>query len=271
MDCYEVEIIKDGRYVYIIIPFNTKEVFNRPKGTIYISGTINDIPYRSKLISRGNGVQIIIIDRKLQKVLGFCGTSMNVQMTITEDNIVTYVSESQNLIKNCSLNILSCISTRRSIRGYTNQPIAEEQMNTILDAGFCAPSAQNKRPWHFIIIRNKGQLFSLSETNIKGEMIQHSNCCIVVCGDRILQGINELLIEDCSAATQNILLAAHGLGIGAVWCGIVQNSDWKKHIITQLKLPESIIPIAVISLGYPDEIKTAKNRFELSKVHNEVW
>lgn len=68
-----------------------------------------------------------------------------------------------------------------------------------------------------------------------------------------------------------MLLASHSLGIGAVWCGIIQNSDWKKQIVTQFKLPESIIPISVISLGYTKEIKTSENRFDLSKIHNEIW
>ncbi len=271
MISYEVEIIKDGRSVYITIPFNAKENFNKPKGSIYIKGTINDISYRNKLISKGNGIQIILIDKKLQKMLGYCGTNMKVQLTIAEDNIISHGKETQNLIENCKFDVISAISTRRSIREYTEQTITDEQINTILNAGFCAPSAKNKRPWDFIVVKNKDQLMKLSKTNNNGKMIQHANCCIIVCGDKVLQGTKELLIADCSASTQNMVLASHGLGIGAVWCGIIQNSDWRKQIVTQFKLPESIIPISVISLGYPKEIKTSENRFDLSKVHNEIW
>lgn len=271
MISYEVEVIKDGRYVYIAIPFNAKEIFNKPKGTIYVKGTINNISYRSKLLSKGNGVQIMIVDKKLQKLLGYCGKDMKVQLTITEDNFVSDITETQSLIEKSKLDVLSAISTRRSIREYTEQTITDEQLNTILNAGFCAPSAKNKRPWHFIVIKDKDQLMQLSKTNIYGKMIQHANCCIIVCGDKVLQGINELLIADCSASTQNMLLASHGLGIGAVWCGVIQNSDWAKQIVTQFKLPELITPISVISLGYPKEIKTSENRFDLSKVHNESW
>lgn len=218
-----------------------------------------------------NGVQIIIIDKKLQTLLGYCGTNMKVRLTITEDNIISDVTETQSLIENCKLDVLSAISTRRSIREYTEQTITDEQLNTILNAGFCSPSAKNKRPWNFIVIKNKDQLMKLSKTNINGKTIKHANCCIIVCGDKILQGTKELLIADCSASTQNMLLASHGLGIGAVWCGIIQNSDWKKQIVTLFKLPESIVPISVISLGYPKEIKTSENRFDLSKIHNEIW
>lgn len=271
MISYEVELIKDGRIVYIKVPFNAKETFNKPKGTIYVKGTINCISYRSRLISKGNGVQIIIIDKKLQKLLGYCDTNMIVQLTIAEDNIISDITEPQSLIGNCKLDVLSVISTRRSIREYTEQTITDEQINTILNAGFCAPSAKNKRPWNFIVIKNKDRLMELSKTNNNCKMIQHANCCIIVCGDKVLQGIRELLIADCSASTQNMLLASHGLGIGAVWCGIVQNSEWRKQIVAQFKLPESIIPISVISLGYPKETKISETRFDLSKVHNEIW
>lgn len=271
MISYEVEMIKDGRSVYIRIPFNAKEIFNRPKGNIYVKGTINNISYRNKLISKGNGIQIILIDKKLQKLLDYDGTNMKVQLTIAEDNIISDGTEAQNLIENCKFDVLSAISTRRSIREYTEQTITYEQINTILNAGFCAPSAKNKRPWNFIVIKNKDKLMELSKTNNNGKMIQNANCCIIVCGDKILQGTKELLIADCSASTQNMLLASHGMGIGAVWCGIIQNSEWRKQIVAQFKLPESIIPISVISLGYPKEIKTSENRFDLSKVHNEIW
>jgi hypothetical protein len=169
MNCYDIEMIKVERNVYITLPFNAKEVFNRPKGSIYVKGTINDIPYRSKLISRGNGVQIILIDKKMQKLLGFCGTSMVVHITISEDVIVPMIEESQSFIKSSNLDVISAITTRRSIRNYTEQIINEEHINAILNAGFCAPSAKNKRPWHFIVIRNKEQLMELGKinTNVK--------------------------------------------------------------------------------------------------------
>lgn len=100
MISYEVEMIKDGRSVYIAIPFNAKEIFNKPKGSIYVKGTINYISYRNKLISKGNGIQIILIDKKLQKLLGYCGTNMKVQLTIAEDNIISNVKVKKGFDKN---------------------------------------------------------------------------------------------------------------------------------------------------------------------------
>jgi nitroreductase len=172
----------------------------------------------------------MMIDKKLQKALGLGDANKKVQLSIAKDNSIAETLETPELIDSSELNVLAAISTRRSIRAYTDQPITDEQLNTILNAGFCAPSAKNKRPWHFIVVRNKEQLTKLSETNIYSKMLPKCDCCIIVCGDKVLQGIKELLINDCSASTQNILLAAHGLGLGAVWCGVVLNSDWRKQI-----------------------------------------
>lgn len=268
---YEVEMFKDGGKVYIRIPFNAKELFSKPKGNIYVKGTINTISYRNKLISKGNGIQIMLINKKMQKMLGYDDINMKVKLTVTEDNNISEEEVIQTLIEDSNVDVLSAISTRRSIREYTEQNITDEELNTILNAGFCAPSAKNKRNCNFIVVKNKTQLMELGNTSINGKMIINANCCIIVCGDKILQGIKELLIADCAASTQNMLLAAHGLGIGAVWCGILQNSDWKKQISRQFKLPEGIIPIAIIALGYPNEIKIAEKRFDASKVHKEIW
>ena len=117
----------------------------------------------------------------------------------------------------------------------------------------------------------KEKLKDISISNNKAKMIENAPACIIVCGDKCVQGLQELLIEDCSAATQNMLLAIHGLELGAVWCGVVLNSEWYQHLIDILKLPDKVIPISVISLGYPNEVRKIENRFEPIKVHNNVW
>lgn len=271
MGKYKLELIKEGRIASIMIPFNAKSVYNKPKGTINVQGLINDIPYRIKLTSKGNDKQIMIINKDLQKKIGFCEGKLIVDITIEEDSIESIITEPLNLIMDSNINILNGIVSRRSIRSYTNKKVSEEQINTILNAGFCAPSAKNKRPWHFIVIKNRKKLNRISQINTNTSMINNSNCCIVVCGDKIMQGINELLVEDCSAATQNMLLASHGLGLGAVWCGIIKNSDTHKILKEVLKLPETILPISLVSLGYPDEIKLETPRFDKAKVHKETW
>lgn len=268
---YNLEIRRDGRIAYILLPFNAKEIYNKPQGTIYIKGTIENLSYRLKLISKGNGKQIMMINKSLQKKIGFDGEKMDVKVTIEEDSNEVNTSETFELISESSMNIIEGIISRRSIRSYKNKIISDVQINTIINAGCCAPSAKNKRPWEFVVIKNKEKLIRLSQTNTNVSMIEKSSCCIVVCGDKVRQGISELLIEDCSAATQNILLASHGLNLGAVWCGVTKKSETRKFLINELKLPDSIIPVSIISLGYPNEEKIIINRFDPSKIHNEFW
>ncbi len=260
-----------GRLVCISIPFDAKKEFSKPKGTIYVKGTLNTIPFRSKLISRGGGVQILIIDKKLQKALGFNGDEIEVAMTTELDEANVTEFSPPKMIENCSMNVLEAISSRTSIRRFSDKAVENIQLDTILNAGFCAPSAKNKRPFHFVVVRNKTLLEKLSEGSSDVKMLTESPCAIAVCGDKAVQGINEFLIEDCSAAVQNILLAAHAIGLGAVWCGVVRNSEWYKLISSALVLPDKIVPIAVIALGHPDKKRTATKRFEPAKVHFEKW
>lgn len=196
---------------------------------------------------------------------------MIVNLTIEEDCTEIKATKKSRIISESNIDLLSGITSRRSIRDYTGQEINEEHLNTILNAGFCAPSAKNKRPWHFIVLQNKDKLNAISLMGTNNSMISKASCCIVVCGDKVKQGINELLIEDCSAATQNMLLATHGLGLGGVWCGIIKNSDTYKYLKNVLKLPESINPISIVVLGYPNEVKSEVARFEEGKIHREVW
>lgn len=176
--------------------------------------------------------------------------------------------ESAELIENESL---KNITTRKSIRKYTTEKISDAQIKTLLNAGFCAPSARNIRPWHFIVLNDHNHLSEISNHNIYTGMLKQADLCIVVCGDYEIQPINEFILADTCAATQNILLAAHGIGLGAVWCGVVQGSDWEKYLITELKLPNNMKPISVIAIGDPAEERVANERYETEKVHYEIW
>lgn len=169
------------------------------------------------------------------------------------------------------MDILTAIKTRRSIRFYADQPVDEEVLNKILEAGMYAPSAHNKRPWHFVVIRDREELSRISEIQRYHKPIGRAACCIVVCGDERTQENHDLLLNDCSAATQNILLAAHGLGLGAVWCGVTTGADVTGYLKEKLPLPQGVVPISLISLGYPAEERKAEDRFETSKIHYEKW
>jgi len=170
------------------------------------------------------------------------------------------------------MDVLTAIRTRRSIRRYTEDEVDDQTLHTILDAGFCAPSASNKRPWHFLVIRDKAALQAISDANPYAKMVSSAACCIVVCGDEAIQASIGLLVEDCSAAIQNMLLAAHGLGLGAVWCGLYTGSGGRHgDFARMLEMPQGIVPVGMIAVGYPAETKPATDRFDTSRVHCEKW
>ncbi|NLM11419.1 MAG: nitroreductase family protein [Clostridiaceae bacterium] len=169
------------------------------------------------------------------------------------------------------MNVIDAILTRRSIRRFTGQVISDEQLELLLKAGFQAPSAHNLQPWHFIIVKEKENLEKISSSHPYAKMLPQAGCGIIVCGDVKKEPNEGFLAEDCAAAIQNILLAAHGTGLGAVWCGLYPNTDRTTVISSILKLPENIIPVGLIAVGYPNEEKTAQDRYDSTRIHYETW
>jgi nitroreductase len=169
------------------------------------------------------------------------------------------------------MEVLEAIFTRRSVRKFTGQPISEEGLKTVIKAGFCAPSAHNNQPWHFVIVREKDTLESISKSHPYAKMLPQAGCGIIVCGDKEKQGMTGLLVEDCSAAIQNMLLAAHGLGLGAVWCGLYPVPQLTKPVIELVNLPSTIIPVGMVVIGHKAEEKESIDRYDDSKVHIEQW
>lgn len=271
---FEAPIVKTDRkggLTYIELPFNAAKEFNS-KGRIKVQGTINGFSYRSSLISRGNGSYILTIDKKMQKEIGI-GDNDTLLVTMEADNLAVKEKLDSSIakIEISNMDVLTAIRTRRSIRKFSKKTIDEEALNTIMEAGFCAPSSKNKRPWHFILVKEREKLIKIAENDSNHKFISESYCCIVVCGDKNTQGMYDFILEDCSAAVQNMLLAAHGLGIGAVWCGLMKGTNALKFIIELFELPTKIIPVAMIAFGYPDENKESFERFDVSKVHYEKW
>ncbi len=162
------------------------------------------------------------------------------------------------------------IMTRTSIRKYTNEPVSKADIETMLRAGMAAPTAVNKQPWHFVAVTNKDKLAELAG---RRGMIKQAGVAIVVCGnlDKALQGKAQAFwIQDCSAATENILLAANALGLGAVWTGCYPMDDRVAEVSKVLKLPENIVPLCVIAIGHPAEQPTPKNKWKPENVsYNE--
>jgi nitroreductase len=166
--------------------------------------------------------------------------------------------------------VINNIMTRTSIRQYTNEPVSKADIETMLRAGMAAPTAVNKQPWHFVAVTNKEKLAELAG---RRGMIKQAGVAIVVCGnlDKAMQGkAQEYWIQDCSAATENILLAAKALGLGAVWTGCYPMDDRVTEVSKVLKLPETIVPLCVIAIGHPAEQPTPKDKWKSENVsYNE--
>lgn len=169
------------------------------------------------------------------------------------------------------MDVLQAIFTRRSIRKFTGAPISEENMQTLLKAGFSGPSAHNMQPWHFVVVKNPATLAYIAEMHPYAKMLPQAGCCIIVCGDDEVQKAKGLLIEDCSAAIQNILLAAHGIGLGAVWCGLYPSPEFTKNIAAAIKLPDNIEPIGMVVVGHKAENKEPADRYDKAKIHHDQW
>ncbi len=168
---------------------------------------------------------------------------------------------------------LAIIFGRRSIRSYQNREISEELITLLLQAAMAAPSCCCTDPWRFIIIRNSETLSRIAADLPNGKMLPSANVGIVVCGDpnAAHDQLLSYMIQDCSAAIENILLAAHGLGLGACWLGVHPREGRVAHVKEVCEIPDPVIPVAVIALGYPAVKSVSRTRFTKEYVHFEKW
>lgn len=167
-----------------------------------------------------------------------------------------------------SMTEIDWILKRRSIRKFTEQELTPEQIKLLLEAAMAAPSALNQRPWRFVVVQAQEQLSELRRALPFGKM--NAPCAIVVCGDlRSFRkaALERFWVQDCSAATQNILLAATGLGLGSVWCGVHPINTLEKAVRKILDIPTEVIPLNVIFVGYPAEEKPARTQFSAKNVY----
>jgi nitroreductase len=168
---------------------------------------------------------------------------------------------------------LNFIFGRRSIRIYSPGEVSGAIVTRLLEAAMAAPSAMAKDPWRFVILRHAQTLQRLAESLAGGKMLANAALGIAVCGDleSALEQHWSFLLQDCSAAIENLLLAAHALGLGACWVGVHPSEDSVGQVTQLLALPVSIIPVAIISLGQPGEEPGARTRFNSEYVHLEKW
>jgi len=170
-----------------------------------------------------------------------------------------------------TIDIMEALFTRRSIRRYTGEPVSDGDIKLLLNAGFSAPSANNRQPWHFIVVRDRNTVEEIAARHPYAKMLTQAGCGIVVCGDTKKQEREGFLIEDCSAAIENILLAAHGLGLGAVWCGLYPVQERAQVVADILNIPPDIIPVGLVVVGHTDEKGRSVDRFDEKKIHYDKW
>lgn len=169
------------------------------------------------------------------------------------------------------MDILEGIRTRRSIRRYTGEAISEEDVRVLLEAGFAAPSATNRRPQHFIVVREPDTLDRIMKVQPFTRWLRDAGCAVVVCGDIRRQPMKGFLAQDCAASIENMLLAAHGLGLGAVWGGLYPVRMFTRKIRRILELPPWMIPVGLIGVGVKAVEKEGREAFDEARVHFERY
>lgn len=167
---------------------------------------------------------------------------------------------------------MNAIFTRRSIRNYTNQPVSREDLHDLLRAGMSAPTANNARPWEFILVTDKAILEKLPMDSYT-QAVQEAQAAIVVCGDnekdKMMQGA--LNVIDCTAAIENILVEAADKGLGSVYYAAYPMEHRVAHLRELFSLPDSIVPYAVLPIGWPEKVLAATDRFDANMVHENRW
>jgi len=165
--------------------------------------------------------------------------------------------------------LIEVIFARRSIRKYTPEPVSEGNIRTMLEAAMAAPSSSNRKPWHFIVVTNRAILDRLGRAHPYGKMLFEAPLCIVVCGDTKISA--RYWVQDCSAATENLLLAATAQGLGAVWLGVYPREERIGAVKRVLKIPENIFPLNIVSIGHPAEEKESRTQYDKERIHQEIW
>jgi len=168
---------------------------------------------------------------------------------------------------------LNCIFSRRSIRKYLDKAVPEEMLDDLLQAAMAAPSAVAKDPWHFIVVQDRETLNKIADILPSGKMLRQATAAFIVCGDINKANIQaeSYLLQDLSAATENILIAANILELGTCWLGIHPREDRLSGIRQLFELPDNIIPMCGIAIGWPAEKPEARTRYRNERVHIEKW
>lgn len=169
------------------------------------------------------------------------------------------------------MDILTAIHTRRSVRAFTGERVAEEDVKALLDAAMIAPSAGNAQPWQFAVIDDRSLLEQIPAINPYAAAAKSAPLGILVCGDLQAEKYPGFWVQDCSAAIQNLLLAAVAKGLGTVWTGVHPIEERVTAFRALLGIPEHVVPLGFIVIGHPKAEQKAQSRFDEQKVHRNRW
>lgn len=167
---------------------------------------------------------------------------------------------------------IEAIFTRRSIRKFLDKPVEPEKLETLLKAAMSAPSAMNEQPWRFLVLNDRTLFPAIIRFHPYAAMLKSAPLAILVCGDLEIEKIPGNWVLDCSCAAQNILLAAHSIGLGAVWTGVYPEKDRMEALMELFSLPEHVHPFALICVGYPDgQLPKPPERFKPERISLNTW
>lgn len=166
---------------------------------------------------------------------------------------------------------MDAVLSRHSTRFYTSRPVSKELLDTLLKAAMAAPSAEDERPWHFVVISDRRTREKIATILLYAHVVTNAPAAILVCGDESMQKLPGFWPLDCAAATENILIEAEQLGMGAEWLGLYPIPGRIQAVRNLLKIPEHVTPFALVAVGYPAEKKAPGNRYDESRIHRETW
>ena len=170
------------------------------------------------------------------------------------------------------MNTMEALLTRRSVRKYRDQPIPPAVVRAMLDAAMHAPSGNDEQPWHFVVIDDRRLLEAIPAIHSAAQMVKGAPLAILVCGDPRLEKVRDMWLLDCAAATENLMLAAWEHGVGSVWTGVCHRPQRVEAFRHLLGIPESIVPFALVVLGYPAVApRRTVERYREDRVHANAW
>ena len=169
------------------------------------------------------------------------------------------------------MEVIQAILTRRSVRQFQDRPVPEDLVEKLLRAAMSAPSARNSQPWQFVVLTHRPLLRQAATVNPYAEMAARAPLAILICADTRLEKSPGFWPVDCAAAAENMLLAAHGLELGAVWTGVWPRAERMDGFRRLLRLPEAVIAHSMIVVGYPAEQPAAEDRYRADRVHQNAW